>query len=473
MDISLIFPPFYFKESYNPYNPVAPFPPLGLASIAAVLEAKGFKVNIFDCEVTKTSIHDLVKIIKKKPPKAIGITTLTSMIHRSLLTGRVLKKAFPDIPIIFGGPHVTIFPEQTLRNNAFIDFIIYGEGEYTTVELLDEIEKFTPNFSQIRGIGYKEDGKTIINPRRPYIKNIDELPLPARHLLPMKTYKPSKWVVKKPPGTLAVVSRGCPYQCTFCSKAIWGQTVRERGAEKVVEEIIDLKEKYRINDVIFGDDTFTIHKKRVMRICELLRKNRIDISWSCLTRVDCVDKELLSKMKQSGCHQVGYGVESGNQEILNIIKKGITIKQIKTAFKIAKEVGLDTRAFIIYGLPGETEDKARETLSLLKELDPDYANVYIYTPFPGTELFEIAKTMGTIENFQWSQFNKFSPIFIPDGRKREDIIKIYKQTIKEFYLNLHYIKKRLKKLQNFYDLLKHLSLGFQLIVNLLTGKFNE
>ncbi len=473
MDISFIFPPLEKDDSYHPFFPKTTFPPLGIASIAAVLEESGYKVNIYDCEVTGFSYNNLIQLIRRKKPKIIGVSTLTVMIHRSLKAARILKSTFPDIPIVFGGPHATIFPEITLKEKNFVDFVVIGEGEYTTLELLQELEKSNPNFSKIRGIGYKENGRVNFNERRPYIKNIDELPLPARHLLPIELYEPSKRVVKKPPATHAVVSRGCPFRCTFCSKAIWGQTVRERSPEKVLEELIYLKEKYKINDVIFADDTFTINKKRVLRICELIRENKLDMYWSCLTRADKIDKELLVKMRDNGCHQIAYGVESGNQEILDIMKKDITLNQIRYAFNLTHKVGIETRGFFMFGLPGETRERSAKTLNFIKELDPDYANIYIYSPYPGTELFEIAQEMGTIKNFNWSQFDKFSPIYTPKGRTREEILQTYKLAFRQFYLTPHYIKKRIKKIRNLYDFQKNFTLAYQLIRGLLKTRLKS
>ncbi len=473
MDISLIFPPQEKSDSYNPFNPKTPFPPLGLASIAAVLEERNFKVNIYDCEVSGISHSDLTRLIRQKPPNVIGLTSLTVMVHRSLKTARILKSKFPEIPIVFGGPHTTIFPQKTLEENDFIDYIVIGEGEYTTLELMQELEKPSPDMSKIRGLGYRLDNKVYINQPRPNIKDIDELPLPARHLLPIKLYKPSRWVVKRPPGTHAVVSRGCPFRCTFCSKSIWGNVVRERSPEKVIEELLHLKENYKMNDVIFADDTFTINKKRVLKICDLIKENKIDMVWSCLTRVDRVDRELLMKMRDSGCHQIGYGMESGNQEILDIMKKDITLQQLKDVFKLTQTIGIDTRTFVMFGLPGETKERAFKTLAFLKELDPDYANIYIYSPYPGTELFEIAKTMGKIENFNWSQFDKFSPIYTPDGRTQEDVLEMYKHAIRSFYLSLHYIKKRIKKIRSFYDIKNNILLGYQLIRGLFKQKLTK
>ena len=467
MDLTLILPPIDKSESYNPFQPTPPFPPLGLASIAAVLEYKGYKVNIFDCEVTGTSYKALIQLIRRNPPKVIGITSHTVMIHRSLKAGRILKLNFPEIPVVFGGPHITIFPKETLKDNDFIDFVVIGEGEFSILELVDEIEKGSPNYSKIRGIGFRENGNIIINQLRPYIKNIDKLPLPARHLLPIKLYKPSKRLVKNPPATHAIVSRGCPFRCTFCSKAIWGNTIRERSPEKVIEEILDLKENYGINDVIFTDDTFTINKKRVLKLCDLIKENKIDIAWSCLTRVDRVDKELLRKMKDNGCHQIAYGVESGNQEILDIMRKDITLQQIRYAFKLTHEVGIDTRAYVQFGLPGETKEMSFKTINFIKELDPDLVNFYIYTPYPGTELLEIAQKMGEIENFNWSRYDKFSPNYVPNGRTREEILKIYKHAFRQFYLTPHYFKKRIKKIDNFYEFKKNISLGWQLLRGLL------
>ncbi|NVM02610.1 MAG: radical SAM protein, partial [Candidatus Helarchaeota archaeon] len=211
------------------------------------------------------------------------------------------------------------------------------------------------------------------------------------------------------------------------------------------------------------------NKKRVLKICDLLIKNKIDIAWSCLTRVDCVDKELLIKMKASGCHQIGYGVESGNQEILDLMKKDITLDQIRKAFRLTHEVKIDTRTYIMIGLPGETASMAQNTIKFLKEIDPDFANIYIYSPYPGTELFEIAKEKGEIKNFNWIDFDKFNPIYIPFGRKRPEIIKTYKQAYREFYFSPHYIKKRLVKIDNFYELKKNFTLAFKLIKGLIAS----
>ncbi len=467
MDLTLIFPPIQKSESYNPFYETPMFPPLGLAMIAAKLEEDGFKVNIYDCEVSQIHLSQLKKIINKDNPKAIGITASTSIYFQSRKAAKYLKYHFPDIPIIMGGPHVTIFASETLKQNPFVDYLVIGEGEITTSELLDSIEKNKTIFSEIKGIGYRENSHIKINEQRPYIKNIDELPLPARHLLPMKLYKPSERIVKRPPASHAIFSRGCPFRCGFCSKAIWGKTIRERSAEKVIEEIIHLKEKFGFHDIIFADDTFTINKKRVIKICNLLIKNKIDIAWSCLTRVDCVDKELLIKMKASGCHQIGYGIESGNQEILDLMKKDITIDQIRKAFQLTNRVKIDTRAYIMFGLPGESIAMAQNTIKFLKELDPDYANIYIYSPYPGTELFEIAKEKGEIKNFNWTDFDKFNPIYIPFGRKRAEILKTYKRAFWEFYFTPHYIKKRISKIDNLYELKKNFILLFKLLKGLL------
>ncbi|MFX1452164.1 MAG: B12-binding domain-containing radical SAM protein [Promethearchaeota archaeon] len=463
MDFTLLFPPIRKSESYNPFYKTPMFPPLGLALIGAVLEQNGYKVKIYDCEVSRISLIKLRNLIKKENPKAIGITASTSIFFQSRRTAKYLKMHFPDIPIIMGGPHITIFPNETLKQNPFIDFIVIGEGEKTSLELFDAIEKNKQNFSDIRGIGYRENGHIRITKSREYIKDIDELPIPARHLLPIKLYKPSERIVKRPPATHAIFSRGCPFRCGFCSKAIWGRTIRERSAEKVVEEILHLKEKYGFRDIVFADDTFTINKKRVLKICDYLIKNKIDIAWSCLTRVDCVDRELLIKMKASGCHQIGYGVESGNQEMLDLMKKDITLDQIRKVFQMTHEVKIDTRTFIMLGLPGETAEMAQKSIRFLKEIDPDFANIYIYTPYPGTELFEIAKERGEIKNFNWIDFDKFSPVYIPYGRTRSEIVKTYKQAFREFYLSLHYIKKRLKKIDNLYEIKKNLTLLYRLI----------
>jgi len=464
MSVILIYPPQFDKKFSNPFISEPSLPPLGIASIAAYLEKFEIPVKIIDASILNLSFPQLIKILKKINPCVIGITAQTQNINRSVTTANIIKNEFPDIPIIFGGPHPTILPEETLKAVPAVDFIVIGEGEVSTLEIINAIYS-NRNFESIKGIGFRKNQTIKINSPRPYIEDLNILPFPARHLLPLTLYKPNPLLYKRTPVTSAIVSRGCPYQCKFCSKTIWGNNIRERSAEKVFEEILLLKNEYNVNEIVFLDDVFTLHKKRVIEICDLILKNKVDISWSCITRVDAINRALLLSMKKSGCHQIAFGIESGNESILNLINKRITLDQVKKAFEICRKVGIETRAYFILAFPTETREMSYQTIAFAKKINPDYAYFYIYVPYPGTELWEIAEEKGQILNRDWNHFSRWDPNYIPDNRTAKEIKNTFKSAYRLFYLRLKYMANRLKAVKNIGDFRKN----FELIIQYIKG----
>jgi radical SAM superfamily enzyme YgiQ (UPF0313 family) len=243
-----------------------------------------------------------------------------------------------------------------------------------------------------------------MNGPRPLIQNLDALPFPARDLLPMDKYIPLPNQYKRKPVANLMALRGCPYQCTFCSaNAVFGCSLRMRSAQRVYDEIKQLVDTYGIREISFWDDTLTVNKKWLHELCDLIISNHLDITWSCYARVNTVDLDLLKKMKKAGCWNIFYGIESGNQELLDRIKKGITLDQIRNAVKLTKKAGIEVRGSFMIALPGETPEMAHKTIDFAIELDPDYAQFSITTPYPGTELFEQAKQYGELSG----DFSKF------------------------------------------------------------------
>ncbi|MFH1722494.1 MAG: radical SAM protein [Candidatus Altiarchaeota archaeon] len=359
-----------------------PYPPLGLVYIAAVLEANEFELKIFDLSLHPGKKIELkIQEILAFDPTIAGITCMTNTYSNALKIAGELKKR-TDIKIFLGGPHPTVYTEDTLKNPE-VDYVVFGEGEETIFELLKS--SFQKN-EDIEGLAYKKDGIIYINPARPPIKNLDELPNPARHLLELESYSLASPGGEKMASIMS--SRGCPYGCTYCFKGLFGSEYRGRSPENIFHELTELRDRFGYKYFYFIDDLFTLKKERVRQLCNLLVQNKTNIHWQCLARVDSLDLELLSKMKEAGCFKIHLGIESGNTEVLKKTGKGITLKQVKDTVKSCKKAGIATKGYFMLGLPGDTEKTMRETIDFAYELDLDESMFSITTPFPGTQLWE-------------------------------------------------------------------------------------
>jgi radical SAM superfamily enzyme YgiQ (UPF0313 family) len=470
MKVLLLFPPVTLKERYSKdmkddEEIGGHLPPLGLLYLSAILKERGIDVKLIDATASALDESDILESIGKESPDIIGISTLTPTFQRIKEMAKKIKLEFPDTPIVMGGPHVSIFPSETLEENSYIDYIVFGEGEYTLLELVETL-KGRGDFSKIKGLAYREEGVVKKNEARDIIKDLDSLPFPARDLLEMEKYSPLPNNYKQLPLTNMLVSRGCPFHCSFCCKAIVGRVYRIRSVENVIAEIKELREKYNIKEVAFWDDVFTVKRKWVLEFCDRLKEEGIDISWTCESRVNLVDLELLKKMKEAGCWNIFYGIESGDQQLLDNIDKGIKVEQIRNAVKWAKEAGLEIRGSFMLGLPGETPELARKTIQFAIDLDVDYAQFSVTTPFPGTKLYDDADKFGTLTR-DFDRYTEWNPVFIPHAYKNEEELeKIHREAYRRFYIRPSYFLKRISKINSLGEL-KRLYKGF----NFLTGLF--
>lgn len=448
MKVLLINPPY--KTNY-------PSPPLGLAYIAAVLEKEEHKVKIIDAPALSIGLNGLKKLISKKTFDIYGIHSVTPTINSVIKVSKLIRNLKPESKIIVGGPHVTLLPKETLKIVPEIDIIVRGEGESTIVELCKILEK-EGSLNKIKGIAFRENQEIKITPFQSYIKNLDDLPFPAYDLLPLQNYRPHPPFGINSPFMTMISSRGCPFRCVFCSKPVFGNKVRTRSPENIVDEIEFLIGKYKIKEIQFYDDVFTIDKKRVQMICSEIKERKLDFSWTCETRVNLVSKDILRKMKQAGCYMIAYGVESGSQRILNTLKKDITIKQIYNAFKITKEEKLRILAYFMLGTPGENEADIRKTINFAKDLNPDYVQFSLTTPYPGTELF---KTLFNDQSFHLADWNEFSyakvggkttSVHQTGNLKREHLEKLLIRAYKEFYIRPAHIRKSFSKITSISEL---------------------
>ncbi|MBU1136561.1 MAG: radical SAM protein [Nanoarchaeota archaeon] len=460
--IVLINPPIQIKEIAGSLEEIANIiPPLGIGYIGAVLKKDGFDVKIVDCIPLKLTKEKLGEILKETNPNIISFTATILTIGHAIKTAKYLRSIFPEKIFVIGGPHFTSLPEKTMKESDF-DFGILGEGENTFLEFVNMIEQKKKNFSKIKSLVWRKYGEIVINPRREFIKNLDNLPYPARELFPpLEYYQPMPGGYKRLPFGHMVTSRGCPYRCTFCDRSVFGEKFRARSAKNVADEIEFLIKEYGIKEIKFYDDLFTADKSRVMEICDEIIKRKINISWSCSSRVNTVDFEMLKKMKEAGCWQIDYGIESGNQEVLNKMRKGITLKQSEQAVEWTKKAGIKARAFIIIGMPGETKESIDDTINFVKKLPLDVVAFYAVMIYPGNELYETIKKQGKLIHEDFSQYSSLIDVentklhYVPEGLTEDYVKKSIQRAYKEFYLRPGYIIRQALSIRSITDIKRY------------------
>lgn len=454
-NVLLIMPPFSMVERYGRgiEKIGTVLPPLGLLYLAAELEKAGYSVKIFDTQVYNWQIKEV------GGSDIVGIYCNTSNYQHALELAQEIKTNF-NIPIIFGGPHVTTRPLETLKNSS-VDYIVIGEGEKTIVELMGVLSnKSELKLSDVKGIGFKKNGELIINSKRELIQNLDSIAFPARHLVPMDKYKPSPNQYKRLPMTTMMASRGCPFNCTFCAtETIWTRRYRFRSVKNVVDEIKHLIKDYGIKEINFWDDIWGLNKQWIEEFCDAVIAEKLDLTWLCECRVNTIDKEILKKMKKAGCWCIFYGIESLDQEILKAVNKKITIEQITSALKWTREAGIEIRANFILGLPKETPEKVKKMLKILCKLNPDNVKFNILTPYPETVLYKEIKQgkWGVIIDESYDKLTGYFATFVPYGYKDiNELKRIRKYAFRKYYLRLGYILPRLLSIRSFEDLKRYL-----------------
>ena len=425
-------------------------PSLGLAYIAAYLEQRGHRVSIIDLNAEPIGIDGLLKRIEQNKCRMVGITATTVQINSALIIAKTIKEKFSGIKIIMGGPHPSIMSDEVL-SAEFVDYIVRQEGELT---MLDLVEGKVPE--QILGLSYKKNGVIIHNPPRPFIDNLDTLPFPARHLLPMEHYSPTLGNYKRLPATSMITTRGCPGKCTFCNTDLFGKSIRVRSAENIVKEIIALIKNYKIKEVSFYDDTFTVNKKNIQEFCSTIIKNNIDITWSCMSRIDCTTSDLLEVMKKAGCHSICYGIESADEQILCNINKRISLDHAKEVIKWTKKANIDVRISLMLGNPGETNKTLEKTIRYAISLQPDIFIFNITTPFPGTEMFKWAKANNYLTTFNWDEYDLGRAVMNLPTVSPETIKRYYRLAYRRCYLRPAYLIQRLTKIRSYESLVMHI-----------------
>jgi len=425
-------------------------PPLGLAWIASVLERRGHEVKIVDSPTLGLSIGDFVKIVESWSPDVVGLSSLTPTIRLAYKAAKAVKAVDEDIKVVVGGVHATFMWREVLEECPHVDYVVLGEGEETMSQLIEALEKEAKPRG-ISGIALRnESGEAVMTgPWRPV--DLERLPPPARHLLPMDRYT----VFDRPVRVVHIMaSRGCPYGCIFCATSYYfGRRVRFRRVEQVLDEVAECADKYKTKTFAFTDDELTINKRWFDSFLKGLRERGLDIRWTCGSRVDSVDERLLARMFSSGCTTIYFGVESGSQETIDKIGKRIDLRQAEKVFEAIRKVGGSAVATFILGFPWETVDDMKKTIKFALKLDPDYAQFTYATPYPGTPLYEMAKEHDLIVDHDWSHYTTVRPVMRGFHFGIEEVEALFKEAYTKFYVRLKFLARQIR-LGLFKDFLK-------------------
>jgi len=387
--VTLVYP--YFHPPSD--NSIFRFPPLGLGYVAAYLKHHGVSVDLVDC--TFLNQQEALERIRRSKPKIIGIQSMFSMKNKSLELARILREHCQLL--VAGGPMPTTRPEDFLRD---FDVVVVGEGEQTMLDLVRQVENGDEP-DNVKGIACldKSSGKIRCTPPRSFIADLDSVPFPSRELFDNDAYRSYYSRRFGYTTTSIITSRGCPFTCDFCSRPVFGNEIRTRTETNIADEVETVR-SLGYDRVWFADDCFTLNRNRLLRVCNELIKRRLGIGWECLSRVDTVDREVAEKMKKAGCLRVFFGIESGNDSILAIMKKQITVKQADEAVRVFKETGIQVGAFFILGYPGETDRTILDTIRFASSLSLDYLSFTLPYPIPGTPLFERLRNRIVVDEWE-------------------------------------------------------------------------
>ena len=435
------------KNNQLPTAGYTPFPPLGIGYLAAIAQNLGHECMALDLNVTPWRTE---KDILDFSPDLILLSALTLQYRAVKIIVNKLKKI--NIPIILGGPHASLFKESLLKDG--IDVVAVGEGENTLCSIL---ENFPDSLEKTQGIVFKKNSHFVNTGNPKWVEDLDSLPFPAWNYFDLSKYQNSYYGRKCLP---IISSRGCPYQCVYCFKGVFGDKIRLRSAKNIFQEIELFKKQYGIGAVQFQDDVFNINKERVEEFCKLLIDSKIDIFWRCLARADKLDQRLVELMKKAGCKSIAFGIESGNQEMLDKMGKRIRLEKVAKAIQACNNVGIISKGYYIIGLPGETKQTAQQTIDFAKKNRTTQLQFTLPVAYPGTQLWSIGKSKGLpvqdyVESFSWDESlppYSFSEHLSP-GQIQHYILKARNIT-KPYFLTRVFRALRTKKLKDYPELFR-------------------
>lgn len=430
---------FIFPSSAGGYgiNEYTEQPPLGIAYLSAILESGGFPCDVLDANLPNYDTQRVADIVDKKEPDIVCLSLYAFNFRSGLELADAIKVKRPNTIIIAGGAHPSALGGRVFAQSRSIDAVVVGEGELALLEIAQRYKNAQEPFYGVEGVVYQKEGAVINNKSRARIKDLDTLSFPAFHLLPSLSRYHRRIVVS--PAAPILTSRGCPFDCIFCSKSVFGKQVFYRSVENVVAEIDYLVDRFKVRQLDIVDDNFIVNKERAIRIMELLSKKPYQLAINLQSGVSAtlVDERLLKLMKEAGVYRIAFGVESGNQGILDSIKKKQSLEDILNATTLARKIGIRTDVFFIIGLPGDTPVSMQNTIDFAKKINPDTVNFHMAVPFPGTELYDLISKEGTLlrntESGIRSGYNYPEAFYEIGWLKKQVIEQYYSKAYKEFY----------------------------------------
>ena len=442
-------------------------PPLGILFVADYLERHtSHTVEVIDTQPPGWNYQQLAEELGKRDFDICGVTAMTFTIIDALEVCRTVREVKPAAKIVLGGPHVHIYPDETLQNPE-VDFLIQGEGEIAFAEFLDKLH--TPElWPAIKGLAYRSaDGVVVNNGLAPIIEELDELGSPARHLIDQSAYY--SVLGDEDRFTTMFTTRGCPYRCTFCYRPDSPILARYRYTSpgKVVDEM-EVCEAAGIKEIKIYDDTFTIRQDRVHEICDMIIERGLTVKWDIRAHVNTIDRDLLKHMAEANCNQIHYGVEAGNDRMLKVIKKNSTVQRITDAFRMTREEGMKTLAYFIIGQQTETLSDIDDSIALAKNLSPDFVLFSIFIPLPGTDTYLKGLEQGRFETDVWGDFAKnptpdFKMPVWEENFKRDEIVDLLTKCYRMFYFRPSYITHRLSQIRSFSQFYRQARTGLSLL----------
>lgn len=429
-------------------------PPIGLALLAARLREQGREVSVYDSFIGRGGPEGAAREAKRLRPEVVGLPVVTPCATEVYAQAAAVREAHPDAVIVMGNIHADLFAEDILRR-GIADIVVHGEAEDTIVEVDRAIVEKT-DLSTVRGISYRSGDLIVRNPDRPQIEDLDSLPFPAWDLFPMEHYGLFKFAEVDTPATLICGSRGCPYRCTFCSLHVMGPRRRKRSVPNLVDEIEWLHERFGMKQVAFVDPIFPISRKEGIAFAdELIRRGlHKKVTWVTETRVDLLDEEMLRHCRESGLRRVMFGIEVGDDAVLESLKKKFVVNESRAAIEMCRKVGVQTVGFFMVGVPGDTMQSIERTIDLACEMEPDFAKFTVFVPYPGTTDYNNLKAQGKLigDPEDWSRYTSYPtrdnpPVYLPEGMTLDDLLRVHRRAFRRVYARPSAVWRHLVKIR--------------------------
>lgn len=424
--------------------------PITLATCASLLRDQGFEVRLTDGSVEDTSREKVRSFLAEWQPSLVVINTATSSIAYDLATADLVKEVCPEAKTLALGIHPSALPDNCFQMNDAIDMVVRGEPEYTVSDAAQALRSGS-GLEGVQGLSYRQDGEVFHNEDRPFIDDLDALPYPAWDLIDTGLYR---MPVTGKRFLLVGTARGCPYGCKYCTnKVYYGAGVRQRSPQRIVDEMEWVIREYGINEFLFWSESFTNDQQNAIDTAREITRRGLDVRWVCNSRVDTVSPELLKAIKEAGCWMIGFGIECGNQEILDLMKKGATVQDAEKAVAMAHDVGLEVTGHLVLGLPGETEATMKETYQFAKDLKLDYAQFYCAVAFPGSRLYQECLEAGYFETDDWAMFEQNYSIITTPGLEAKAVMRARERAALFYYCQPRVVFHNIKKIRSPRDLL--------------------